>query len=126
MAVYTDAMDKARTKAKELGDQTKTLGEQAQTAWTMIENAVTRGVGVVNTGAGAAILLWRKFFEFMQDSSGGMNIGAGIVAAQQKAAMDAELAAAAANKPKAVNTDHSAAPRLCVAGRVRHGCPGQH
>ena len=54
-AFYEAAMEKAREKTRELGDQTKTLGEIATTVWTRLGNVVSSTVSFINTAGGAAI-----------------------------------------------------------------------
>jgi hypothetical protein len=54
-AFYEEAMEKARAKTKELGEQTKTFTEQLATAWTTISNVITKAAAVANTEAGKLI-----------------------------------------------------------------------
>lgn len=72
MAFYEAAMEAARKKTAELGDQTKTLGEILTTMWTSVENRVTRAVGEVNVGLGRMLSSTDKFEQAMR-SGGGAN-----------------------------------------------------
>lgn len=66
-AFYEAAMEAARKKTKELGDQTKTLGEIMQTAWVGVGNVITRFSSNVNTGIGSALSSMKSFAAFSQD-----------------------------------------------------------
>lgn len=54
-AFYNAAMEAARKKTVELGDQTLTLGEHFKAAWTTIGNIVSSGVSFVNVELGKLI-----------------------------------------------------------------------
>lgn len=54
-AFYNAAMDAARVKVLELGEQTRTLGEIAQSVWVRVGNQVTQSVSDINIGIGAQI-----------------------------------------------------------------------
>jgi hypothetical protein len=69
MAFYEAAMEAARVKTKELGDQTLTLSERITTVWVEIENNVTRGASNMNVVLGNALDSWGNFFRFFKDSA---------------------------------------------------------
>lgn len=90
LAFYEAAMEAARTKTKELGDQTQTLGEIASAAWIKVGNAVTEAAGVMNVGIGRAISSGENFLQFMKDMAafslrGGSPIAAAIAAQNARA-----------------------------------------
>lgn len=68
MAFYNAAMDAARAKTRELGDQTLTLGEQFSRVWTSIGNSVTRGASNINVVLGNAISSFANFRRFLADA----------------------------------------------------------
>lgn len=67
MAFYDAAMEAARRKTAELGEQTRTLGEIATSAWTSIGNVVTESAATANVGIGRAMSSMREFATFAQD-----------------------------------------------------------
>jgi hypothetical protein len=69
LAFYEAAMDAARVKTKELGDQTLTLSERISQVWVGIENAVTKGASNMNVVLGKATESWGDFFRFLKDSA---------------------------------------------------------
>lgn len=69
MAFYTAAMEAARIKTKELGDQSLTLGERMSQVWVEIENNATRGLSNMNVVLGKATESWGDFFRFLKDSA---------------------------------------------------------
>jgi hypothetical protein len=54
-AFYEAAMEKAREKVAQLGEQTKTLGEVTQSVWVAIGNDVTQTVANLDVAVGASI-----------------------------------------------------------------------
>jgi sulfopyruvate decarboxylase TPP-binding subunit len=80
MAFYLAAMEKAREKTKELGDQTKTLGEIASTVWTGFGNVVSATTASINTGLGAVLSNRQQFIQFLSDITK-MPVAAAIAAA---------------------------------------------
>lgn len=67
MAFYHAAMEAARKKTQELGDQSKTLGEMVTTAWVSIENVVSKSAATMNVGIGRALSSSREFAVFAKD-----------------------------------------------------------
>lgn len=67
MAFYEAAMEAARKKTAELGEQTKTLGEIATTVWTQFGNIVAETAGTINVGLGAAVSSGKGFVMFLED-----------------------------------------------------------
>jgi hypothetical protein len=67
MAFYNAAMEAARLKTKELGEQTKTLGEIALTAWTKFGNVVSETAGLWNTGVGGILSSGKELAEFLSN-----------------------------------------------------------
>lgn len=89
MAFYEAAMEAARKKTAELGDQTKTLGEIASAAWTSIGNEITRASGLINVGVGSAVSSMKNFAAFATNvikSGIGAAISIEAVVAQAEAA----------------------------------------
>src|SRR5690606_4055055 len=81
LAFYEAAMEAARKKTAELGDQTLTLGEIATKAWTQIGNVIASSAATVNVGLGAVLSDGRQFLQFLQDT-----VTHGVSAATQLAA----------------------------------------
>ena len=54
-AFYQAAMEAARAKTTELGEQSRTLGEIAQSVWVSIGNEVSSTTATINQGVGAQI-----------------------------------------------------------------------
>ncbi len=69
MAFYEAAMEAARKKTIELGDQTLTLSERLSKVWVNVENVVTRRVSDMNLVLGKATESWKQFFQFISDSA---------------------------------------------------------
>ncbi|MCE3276766.1 MAG: hypothetical protein K0R13_2621 [Propionibacteriaceae bacterium] len=69
MAFYEAAMEAARKKTAELGEQTLTLGERMSKVWTSVENVVTRRVSDMNLVLGKATESWTEFFNFIGDAA---------------------------------------------------------
>lgn len=88
MAFYEAAMEAARAKTAQLGDQTKTLGEIADTAWTKVGNVVSHTAADMNVGIGGAVSSVKNFATFLGDvaSSG---IGAAIQLARTRSEAEA-------------------------------------
>jgi hypothetical protein len=87
MAFYEAAMEAARKKTAELGEQTKTLGEIASTVWTHVGNAVTQGVSVINVGLGKALSSLRDFALFSEEL---IKLGPGMAIANAAARAEFE------------------------------------
>lgn len=68
IAFYEAAMEKARAKTAELGEQTMTLGDIATSIWTGIGNTVTRTAASLNVGVGAILTNGGKAAQFMLDA----------------------------------------------------------
>jgi len=68
MAFYEAAMEAARRKTSELGDQSRTLGEVITAVWTQIGNVVSSVTATINTGLGRAISSTREFATFVRDA----------------------------------------------------------
>lgn len=68
-AFYEAAMEAARRKTEELGEQTLTLSERIDRAWVAIENAATKSVSNMNVVLGQATRSWKDFFNFISDSA---------------------------------------------------------
>lgn len=86
MAFYDAAMEAARKKTAELGEQTKTLGEIATTVWTKVGNVITSTAADINVGMGAVFTDSRQLVTFLDNA---MKLGPG--AAISMAAMAAQL-----------------------------------
>jgi hypothetical protein len=54
-AFYLEAMNKARERTVQLGEQTKTLGEIITTVWTKAGNIVSKAISVINEEGGRFI-----------------------------------------------------------------------
>jgi transposase len=67
MAFYEAAMEAARKKTEELGNQTATLGEIATKAWTKVGNVVSAAAAEMNVGLGAAVSSGAKFSDFLKN-----------------------------------------------------------
>lgn len=67
MAFYQAALDAAREKTAQLGEQTKTLGEIIETGWTKTGNVVTRSVATMNVGIGNALSSSKNLAMFVGD-----------------------------------------------------------
>lgn len=67
MAFFEAAMEAARKKTAELGEQTKTLGEILQTGLVAAGNVITRFSSNVNVGIGSALSSIKNFAAFSQD-----------------------------------------------------------
>jgi plasmid maintenance system antidote protein VapI len=65
-AFYEAAMEAAKRKTAELGNQTETLGEILQRVWTSFGNIVTTVVSEFNTGLGAALSNMKNFGMFLE------------------------------------------------------------
>jgi hypothetical protein len=104
LAFYEAAMEAARVKTAQLGEQTQTLGERATTAWTMVGNVITKVVADLNVGIGAATSSGRGFIDFLDDV-----IKMGPAVAIQMSAMREEMkgldAARRASMGKDVNLE---------------------
>src|SRR5690606_16165802 len=85
LAFYEAAMEAARKKTAELGDQALTLGEIATKAWTQIGNVIASSAATVNVGLGAVLSDGRQFLQFLQDT-----VTHGVSAATQLAATRAQ------------------------------------
>lgn len=81
MAFYNAAMEAARKKTLELGDQTKTLGEIMTTVWVKIRDGATQAAGDFNVGIGRMISSWEKFKQAIEGSRGQTGAGTLPVAA---------------------------------------------
>jgi hypothetical protein len=102
MAFYEAAMEAARRKTEELGNQTMTLGEIAGSAWTSFGNVVSGTAATVNVGLGAVLTDAKEFAQFAKDS-----IAHGAAMAMQMAATRAQMRqlASAAAAPDALPVD---------------------
>lgn len=67
MAFYEAAMEAARLKTAQLGEQTKTLGEIATTVWTKFGNVISDTASTINVGLGGAVSSMGRFAEFMEN-----------------------------------------------------------
>jgi hypothetical protein len=74
-AFYEAAMEAARRKSIELGDQTKTLGEIAQTERVNLSNVATQTATNINVGVGAIVTDMRQFVTFLQNAQ---SLGVGM------------------------------------------------
>lgn len=61
LAFYEAAMEAARRKTLELGEQSETLTELLSSAWTMVGNGVTRAVAAINVGLGKGLSIFKYF-----------------------------------------------------------------
>lgn len=95
IAFYDAAMEAARVKTKELGDQTQTLGEIVSSVWTQIGNKVTGVAADVNVGVGRILSSTKEFATFVSDVTQ-MGLGAAVAAAGVRARIAEEVAQAAA------------------------------
>lgn len=68
MAFYEAAMEAARAKTKELGDQTLTLSERVSSAWTSIGNVITTTTGSINEGMGLVMSNGKAFLVFLENA----------------------------------------------------------
>lgn len=66
MAFYIAAMEAAKKKTAELGEQTKTLGDIATTVWTQFGNLVSATAASLNTSLGRMLSSTGGFIEFLQ------------------------------------------------------------
>lgn len=91
MAFYEAAMEAARKKTEQLGDQTMTLGEIATSVWTSIGNVVSASASSINVGAGSALSSLRNIaataFNAIRTGSLGMAIQIQAAGEQVKAQM---------------------------------------
>lgn len=71
MAFYEAAMEAARKKTAELGDQTKTFGEIATTVWTSVSNKGVSAVGDLNVGLGRILSNMESLQAFFRAGPGG-------------------------------------------------------
>jgi hypothetical protein len=69
LAFYEAAMEAARKKTAELGEQTLTLSERMGQLWTVIENTVTKRASDMNVVLGKATESWKDFFQFIRDAA---------------------------------------------------------
>lgn len=67
MAFYKEAMEKARAKTQELGDQTLTLTEIMAVGWTKVGNVITRTASDINVGIGNAVSSGKNLAAFITD-----------------------------------------------------------
>lgn len=88
LAFYEAAMEAARVKTEQLGEQTKTLGEIATSVWVRVGNVITETAAGINTGLGASLSSGKGFIDFIDDV---MKNGAG--AAIQMAALREQIKA---------------------------------
>jgi hypothetical protein len=79
MAFYQAAMEAARRKTAELGEQSKTLGEIIDSVWVSIGNSVTSAVSDINVGIGSAISSMKNFGVFLANVQR-MGFGAAVSA----------------------------------------------
>lgn len=94
LAVYELAMEAARQKTKELGDQTLTLGEIAEASWTKVGNVITQATSIANTQIGKLLTNKDEFIRFLKLVAMSGSPGKAL------AVMDAaDRAKAAANAP---------------------------
>jgi hypothetical protein len=100
MAFYLAAMDAARKKTAELGDQTMTLGDIATSIWTKIGNSVSSSVATVNVGLGSALTSWASFKKFYVDWDNTGSFNAAMLLSNQRVSESAAAAAKAADEAK--------------------------
>jgi predicted transcriptional regulator len=81
-AFYNAAMEAARKKTAELGEQTETLGEILDRVWVKSGNVVTETAGTLNVGIGAILTSGKQFALFLADVP-----SLGLAAAVQMAAL---------------------------------------
>lgn len=99
MAFYEAAMEAARRKVDELGEQTLTLAEIATAAWAKVGNAVTSAAATINTGIGRILSRQGEWKLFLQDIlSGGSGVGGAVAGAALREQI--EQAAAAGRRGK--------------------------
>lgn len=67
MAFYEAALEAARVKTEQLGEQTMTLGEIAQSVWVKVGNIVTETASAINVGLGSALSSGKGFADFAAD-----------------------------------------------------------
>ncbi len=116
MAFYVAAMEAARKKTAEIGEQTLTLGDIAEKAWIKIGNAVTRQAAEINVGIGRILSSKRELANFLSDLATmgvgqavtGANIRGGLEAAGRTGRRDINLPAPTVAPTKALD-DHSKA-----------------
>jgi hypothetical protein len=84
MAFYEAAMEAARKKTQELGEQSLTLSEMVSRAWTSIGDVITRRAGDANVGIGRLLSSWETFRRAMEDSGGSLFGAVDAAAAQEK------------------------------------------
>jgi hypothetical protein len=94
MAFYEAAMEAARKKTAEIGEQTKTLGEIVETVWVAIGNSVTRSASVVNVGVGKALSSTKELLLFLQQAAAN-GVPLAILQANERAAAAAKGATGA-------------------------------
>jgi len=93
MAFYEAAMEAARKKTAELGEQSLTLGEIVVSVWTRIGNAVTRQASEMNIGLGRAMSSWKEFGDFLQVAAAqGVNAAIKFEAERTRVATEAATA----------------------------------
>lgn len=83
-AFYEAAMEAARKKTKELGEQTRTLGEILTSVWTQAGNIVSGVTAQIDTGLGRALSSMREFGTFMKEATT-QGIGMAIMNANLRA-----------------------------------------
>ncbi len=67
MAFYEAAMEAARRKTAELGEQTRTLGDIATSVWTQIGNVISTMAGKINVGVGAILSSTKNLIQYFKD-----------------------------------------------------------
>lgn len=126
MAFYSAAMEAARKKTQELGEQTQTLGDIASTVWTKVGNVVSEAAKTTDVGLGSVLSSGKEFARFLTDTA-----SFGFAMATQMAATRAEIAAvgksvadvsaatAAAKDPLAEYAAHLASLQSKVTGLTK-------
>ena len=104
MAFYEAAMEAARKKTAELGEQSKTLGEILSTVWTKVGDQVSSAVSDINIGLGRLLSSFKNLESAMRGGGGGNFILSPFIisaaAADQKAAdLDRTLRNSIISKP---------------------------
>jgi hypothetical protein len=95
IAFYQAAMEAAKAKTDELGDQTLTLGEIVERIWTKIANVVTQTAADINVGLGRAFSSMKGFAQFLDDVRAlGLQGAITVGAARTRADQDAQASAA--------------------------------
>jgi len=107
MAFYEAAMEAARKKTQELGEQTQTLGEIAASVWTQVGNVISSTSAAINVGLGSALSSGRGFIDFLSDT---MHFGSG--AAIQAAALREQIKQLDAQRRASMGKDVDLTPAL--------------